>query len=158
MVQRDLVHRTIFLSNFDKVGSRVHLRTGQDQFAKLLDIVTIDFLGEGQHFGHKYRNHDFINCAIRIWRDNGTTCEVDTLTRQVLSEATMLAFDALAQTAAWLLLHHVEGDAWCLSIEVECYCPLKTVPHLQQVLGALSLADAVLNLLVAIDHFRELHG
>lgn len=136
----------------------MYLRPSQDQFAKLLDIVSIDSLWEGEHFGHKYGYHDFIDCAIRVRRDNGSTCEVNTLTRQVLSEATMLAFDALAETATWLLLHHIEGDARCLGIEVQSYCPLKTVPHLQQILGALSLADTVLNFLVAVDHFRELHG
>ena len=136
----------------------MHLRAGKDQFTKLLNVVAIDSFREGEHFSHQHRYHDFIDSAIRIRGDNGTTREVDTLARQVLSEAAVLAFDALAQTATWLLLHHIERDAWSLGVEVQSDGPLKTVPHLEQVLGALSLADAVLNLLVAVDHLRELHS
>ena len=73
---------------------------------------------------------------------NSSAGEINTLARQVLSEASMLTLNALAQTATRLFLQHVQRDARCLSIEIKCDCPLKTVPHLEQILGALTLASS----------------
>jgi len=69
----------------------------------------------------------------------------------------VFTFNALAQASTWLLLQHVKWDAWRLSVQVESHSPLQPVPHLEQLLSTLALPDAILNLLVAVDHLRKLH-
>lgn len=95
------------MNNFNKISSWVILRSLKDQASKLFDVVAIDFVRESQDFGHEDRHHDFIDSAVGVRRDDRAASEVDTLTGQILSEPTMLAFNTLTQTSAWLLLQHV---------------------------------------------------
>lgn len=69
----------------------------------------------------------------------------------------MLTLDTLAHTSTGLLLEHVKRNARCLRVKMEGHSPLESAPMLKQLVRALSLGDAVVNLLVAVDHFRDLH-
>jgi hypothetical protein len=75
----------------------VVLWTISNELTKLFNIVTIGALRISENFGHQSRHNNFINSAIRIWGDDSTTREVNTLSRQILTETTVLTFNSLAQ-------------------------------------------------------------
>ena len=75
------------------------IRTLSYQGSKLFNIVLIYTIRIRQDFSHQFWHDNFVNSTIRIWGDYSATSEVDTLTRQVLAETTMFAFNSLTESS-----------------------------------------------------------
>lgn len=83
--------------NFDEICTWVYIGTVPYKFSQNLDIVSIGSFRERQDFRHESWHYDLIDSTVRIRRNNGSTSEIDTLSRKILSKTTMLAFDPLAK-------------------------------------------------------------
>ena len=64
---------------------------------ELLHVVLIDSFRIGEVLGYVDWNHYLIDGTVRVWRDNSSSSKIYSLTRQVLSETTMLPLKPLAQ-------------------------------------------------------------
>jgi len=82
--------------DFDKISAWVNIGTVPYQFSQNFDIVSVSAFRERQNFRHKSWHYDLIDCTVGIWGNNSSACEIDSLSRQILSKTTMLAFDPLA--------------------------------------------------------------
>lgn len=83
----------------NKVGSRVNVRSIADSGFQDFDVVGRDAIREGENFGDTFRDGDLVNLKIWIGRNDRTSGEIDTLSRQVATEATLLSLETLTKPA-----------------------------------------------------------
>ncbi|KAI3487069.1 hypothetical protein L1887_49105 [Cichorium endivia] len=87
---------TVFAANGD--GTRVLERTVDDELTHELNVVHRDRLRIGELASKDGRNADLVGLDVDVGRDDGSCSKVDTLAHHVLSEETLLLFEALLDT------------------------------------------------------------
>jgi hypothetical protein len=93
--QVDRVATVILLD--DSLRSWPDIDSILDTLAELLDIVSLYPFGVGKVLGDKLRDSHLIDTEVRVRGDDGSSREVHTLSREVSSEAALLALQALAE-------------------------------------------------------------
>ena len=71
----------ILLQLLDVVGTWVIEWAIDYQSLQLVNVVSIHTVRVRQSLGHQDGHYHFVYTAVWIWRDNSSSCEVDTLPR-----------------------------------------------------------------------------
>jgi len=87
------------------ICSGVDIGTVKHVLAQTLDVVRKNALGVRQHLGDELGNGDLVDLEVGVGRDDRTRRKVDTLAREIATEATLLALEALAEATNRFPLH-----------------------------------------------------
>ena len=115
----------------DVICTRVFVSTVEHELFQLLDVVSCNLLGIGEVLCDTLWNSNFLDAQVGIWPNDGTAREVNTLSRQVLTETSTLALQPLRETAH-CLLQALLFQAWCVAVDVHGNLQLQEVPLLHQ--------------------------
>lgn len=109
------------------IRPRMHIAPIPHRLPQPINVETGNPLGIRQYFRHTLWNGDLVDAQIRVRGYNGTAREVDTLSGEVASETTLLAFETLAETANGFLAH-LRGNARHFGVDVHAYGELEEFP------------------------------
>lgn len=109
------------------IRPRMHVAPIPHRLPQPVNVETRDSLGISQYLRHTLWNSDLVDAQIRVRGYNGTAGKVDTLSGEIASETTLLAFETLAETANGFLAH-LRGDAWHFGVDIHAYRELEELP------------------------------
>lgn len=103
--------------SFQHIGTRMKLGTIDDRLSHELEIVICHSFWVGKLDGNLFWNGDFVDTKIRVGTNDRSSREVDTLTRKVASESTLLTLETLYEASDGLALCLTQRKKKCILIE-----------------------------------------
>ena len=92
-----------------------------------IDVVSGHTFWICQYLGNTLWHSDLVNPQVGVGRNDSTAGEVDTFSRQVTSETTLLALQPLTEAAYWFLAH-LRRHAWKFRVDVHSDGKLQEIP------------------------------
>ena len=114
---------------YEIVGSWPFLHSIPNPLLQLLLIVSGDDLGIGHVFGHELGHRNLIDPQVGVRRNDRSTGEIHTLSRQITTESSLLSLESLHETPnGFSQVRFVQARD--ITVDVNCDLELHVVPAL----------------------------